>query len=60
MVRYINMKSVHGTETVDELDSKDFKFFRDFRKELRRLLNEYRLCGMNVYSSQRSDKTWRN
>ena len=57
-MKYLNMKTDYGVETVDELDRKDFKTFREFRQELIRLINEYRIAGMNVYTSQRCDKTW--
>lgn len=57
-MRYLNMRTVHGIETVDELNPKDFNTFRAFRKELRRLRNEYILCGMNVYISQRCTREW--
>lgn len=56
MVRYLNLKTNYGTETVDSLSQKDFNTFKEFRKELRRLVSEYRLAGMNVYISQRSVK----
>ena len=57
---YLNMKTNYGTETVDELDRNDFSSFKEFRNELIRLIKEYRLCGMNVYSSQRCDNSWNN
>lgn len=53
------MKTVYGTETVDQLDQKDFPSLKEFRAELIRLKSEYRLAGMNVYSSQRAAKDWR-
>jgi len=53
-MKYLNMKTNYGVETVDQLDPKDFKTFREFRQELRRLISEYRLAGMAVYSSQRA------
>ena len=58
MTKFINLKTSYGTETVDELSTKDFKTFKDFRIELKRLVNEYRLAGMAVYVSQRADKAW--
>lgn len=57
-MRYFNMKTNYGTETVDELSPGDFKTDREFRKELTRLKNEYILAGMPVYISQRADKSW--
>jgi len=59
-MKYLNIKSHYGTETVDQLDPRDFTSFKEFRQELRRLLNEYHLSGMNVYISSRPDKTWNN
>lgn len=58
MTKYINMRSQYGVETVDELDSGDFESYKAFRIELRRLISEYRLAGMDVYSSQRACKDW--
>lgn len=60
MIRYINMRSQYGVETVDELNSTDFESYKAFRVELRRLIGEYRLAGMDVYSSQRACKDWTN
>lgn len=59
MIRYFNYKSVYGIETIDEINQEDFKTYKDFKIELRRLINEYCLCGMNVYVSQRPTKEWR-
>lgn len=58
MKRYINFKSSYGVETVDELSLADFDNYKAFRKELSRLVSEYRMSGMDVYTSQRADKTW--
>lgn len=59
-MKYLNMKSNFGTETVDELDPKDFPTFKEFRAELRRLVSEYQLAGMNVYTSTRCTKDWKD
>ena len=59
MIIYLNMKTVYGIETVDELDSKDFKDRKSLGNEAVRLIGEYAIAGMHVYRSQRSDKTWR-
>lgn len=56
MKRYLNLKTNCGIETIDELDSNDFKTFKEFKIELKRLINEYHISGMNVYSSQRKVK----
>ena len=59
-MKYFNLKTNYGVETVDQLSEKDFLTYKDFLKEFRRLLSEYRLAGMPVYSSNRSTKDWRN
>lgn len=56
MTRYINFKGSQGVETVDQLERQDFSTYREFKKELNRLLTEYRLSGMAVYISQRKSK----
>ncbi len=58
-MKYFNYKTGYGVETVDRIDQKDFIWYKEYRQELRRLLNEYRLAGMNVYVSSRSSKDWR-
>lgn len=60
MTVYLNMVSSHGRETVDELSRGDFDTYKDFRKELQRLIGEYRLCGMNVYRSSRCCGNWKD
>ena len=58
MVRYLNTKINGTTETVDSLNSNDFKTLREFFQEKRRLIFEYNLAGGhgNLYWSQRSVK----
>jgi len=60
MIRYINMKSKTGSETIDELDRKDFKNYREFLKELRRLTSEYRINGFDCHTSQRPCAGWKD
>jgi hypothetical protein len=57
---YFNIKTNYGVETVDQISYKDFPTYKDFMDEKKRLLNEYRLCGMNLYLSRRSTKEWKN
>lgn len=59
-MRYFNLKTNYGVETVDQLDRNDFNSYGEFKTELRRLLNEYRISGMYVYISQRCTKEWSN
>lgn len=60
MKKYFNLRTSMGVETVDELSSKDFATFKDYRAEVRRLKAEYHLAGMNIYTSSRSTKEWAN
>ena len=57
-MRYFNIKTSWGVETVDQLDRDDFDSYRDFVAELRRLKSEYKIAGINVYISQRATKEW--
>jgi enolase len=57
-VRYFNIKSVYGVETVDQLNEIDFKTYKEFLIELKRLKKEYQICGMNVYLSNKCTKDW--
>ena len=59
MIRYINMKGAEGIETIDEFNSMYFPSRSLFIKEVRRMVQEYRLAGMAAYSSSRSTKDWR-
>ena len=56
---YFNMKTSYGVETVDEINRADFDTYKEYSTEVRRLRNEYQLCGMNVYTSTRACKEWR-
>lgn len=60
MVRYLNMKTVYGVETVDQVNETDFKTWNEFVRELKNLKKQYALIGMNVYSSKRATKDWKN
>ena len=57
-MKYFNIKTQHGVETVDCIDQKDFigKSHKEFRQEVRRLYEEYHLAGINVYISSRACK----
>ena len=60
MIRYINVKTAQGVETIDEFDSADFPDSKAFRAEVRRCLAEYKtIYGSSVWSSSRSTKDWR-
>jgi hypothetical protein len=58
---YFNIKTNNGVETIDQISDKDFPSYKDFMTEKKRLLNEYRLCGMSgVYFSFRCTNDWKN
>lgn len=53
-MRYINVKTSEGTETIDEFES---------RFEAREMLTEYRMAGdfyAGAYISARCTNDWRN
>lgn len=56
MIKYLNIKTQYGVETVDQLDRKDFESGKSFKVELKRLVNEYAIGGVQVYVSQRCVK----
>ena len=57
-MKYFNLKTIYGIETVDHVERKDFTTYKEFATELKRLKYEYHLCGMNVYISQRACKDY--
>ena len=62
MITYFNIKTNQGTETIDEINSNDFKTFKDFINERKRLLNEYRSASnyyAGLYYSQRPTNDWK-
>lgn len=56
MTRYLNTKTQYGVETVDSLDRNEYKTAKEFKQAVAYLVNEYALCGMQVYVSQRCVK----
>ena len=59
-MKYFNIKTNYGVETIDQLDRKDFSTYSEYIAELKRLKSEYRLAGMDIYLSQRATKEWNN
>lgn len=59
-ITYLNMRSVYGVETVDQISSEDWPNQKEFIKELRSMVSNYHLAGMNVYVSQRCTNDWKN
>ena len=59
-MKYFNLKSVYGVETVDQINRKDFGSYKEYKAELKNMLSGYREAGMGVYISQRCTNDWRN
>lgn len=57
---YLNMRTSHGVETIDEFTREVNQTPKDFKVYVNKMVTEYRLAGMNVYKSNRSTKEWRN
>jgi len=57
---YFNMKSSYGVETVDQISREDWPDYKEFKKELRSMLENYHLAGMSVYTSQICTNDWKN
>ena len=55
---YINWRGPQGRETIDQIERQDFPTWKDYRTELRRLLGEYAVAGMNAYESSRPCSGW--
>ena len=62
-MKYINVKTRFGVETVDEVNPENFTTLKQFFDECNRLLNEYRMDFRSIdciiYLSQKSTKEWR-
>ena len=60
MKRYINAKTGSLTETIEELNSKDFASMKDFKNTLTTRVGSYRMAfkSSDVYVSSRSTKSW--
>ena len=56
MTKYLNIKTVHGTETVETVNRKDFNSYKEFTNEIKNLKENYSLMGYNLYTSQRASK----
>jgi len=55
---YLNTITQQGTETVDQIDRKDFPTFKDFKRELNNRIFNYAMAGILVYKSQKKCKDW--
>ena len=57
-MKYFNLITPKGKETVDQICRNEYGTFKEYKTELRRLLQKYRLAGQNVYTSQKACKGW--
>lgn len=55
---YLNMRTQQGTETIDQIDRQDFATFKEYKRELKSMIDNYRMCNMAVYKSQRACKDY--
>jgi len=53
MTVYLNWRGPQGRETVDEFTREPTQPYRKFREYVNRMVNEYRLAGMDVHRSSR-------
>lgn len=64
MKRYINIRTHYGVETIDEIDGKDFKTRKEFRRALWDLKESYALAYRGQknqpYVSRRCTNDWKN
>ena len=56
MIKYINIKTQYGVETLEEVERDNFCTFLEYSIEVKRLIKEYKLMGYNAYSSQKKAK----
>jgi len=54
MIRYLNIKTKHGVETLETINRKDFQTYSDFVQEIKNLKHNYALMGYRLYTSQKA------
>lgn len=63
-MKYFNIKTRNGTETIDSVDRNDFRDFKEYKQAVNTLLERYRVAynrhGIRVYISQRCTKDWKD
>ena len=57
---YINWKGPQGRETVDEFEQEPGQARREFMQHVWKMMLEYQMAGMAVYSSSRPCANWRD
>ena len=63
MISYLSIKTSCGVETIDQINENEFKTYREFRLERKRLIQEYCLASSyysSLYVSQRCTNEWKN
>lgn len=59
---YLNLKINGKVETIDQINQFDFIFYKDYRNELKRLINEYKISSnyyAGLYTSKRCTNDWK-
>lgn len=63
-MKYFNIKTNNGIETIDSVDRNDYRNFNEYKKAVNALLKEYRTDykrhGIHVYISQKCTNDWKN
>lgn len=59
-MKYFNIKTSTGIETIDSIDRNDFKTYKEYKTELKSMLYNYRMIPFysGIYLSQRSVKNY--
>ena len=56
MKKYLNIKTQNGIETWETIHREDYKTYREFKKEIINIKQNYSLMGYTLYTSQRKAK----
>ena len=56
---FLNIKTSQGRETVDQFDKQEGQSSKEYRAYVRKMIEEYRLAGVNVYRSSRCCDNWK-
>lgn len=57
---FLNMKTSQGRETVDEFEKRKGQTNSEHREYVRSMVTEYRMAGMDVYTSSRCCANWKD
>ena len=56
---YFNMKTNFGVETVDQCINSEWETNKLYKAEIKSMLSNYHLAGMDVYLSSRCTNDWK-